>query len=357
MSGENKISKYKSAAAGVWTPDENFSSISHKNLSDLATEALTLTRKRSRVCVHTSENDRMQEMFIAFSGESYIRPSFHADKDESIHFIQGRGKYIFFDKDGSYQGDVRLGPYQSDLAFYLRVPANLIHSLVPLSAEIVAHEVCQGPFDRSTTCFPDWAIADSDSAGISKFNNDWSYAPVSPLEPVRIERISEEAYQCKDRIVYLRRSDIDRLKSDVPLTRRKRIRILVHPGTDHALHEMLVVYTKATYVRPNLHLGKDESLHILEGEADFVFFDQNGVVIKVVELSASDPAKDFFIRVPQGVFHTIIMNSEMLVIHEATPGPFLPKETVWAPWAPIDSDLDVCERFSASLQNQLAAYK
>src|SRR5216684_476520 len=80
--------------------------------------------------------------------------------------------------------------------------------------------------------------------------------PVSPLEPVRIERISEEAYQCKERIVYLRRSDIDKLKRDVPLTRRKRIRILIHPGTDHPLHEMLVVYTNATYVRPNLHIGK-----------------------------------------------------------------------------------------------------
>lgn len=295
-------------------------------------------------------------MFIAFSGESYVRPSFHADRDESIHFMKGRGKYIFFDGNGLPQRDVRLGPYQSDLAFYLRVPANSIHTLIPLSAEIIAHEVCEGPFDKSTTHFPTWAIADDDSAGIAKFLDDWAYAPVSSLEPVRMERISEEAYQCSDRLVYLRRSDIDRLKSDVPLTRRKRIRVLVHPGTSHSLHEMLVVYTKATYVRPNLHLGKDESLHILEGEADFVFFDENGSVIKVVQLSASDPAKDFFIRVPQGVFHTIVMNSEMLVIHEATPGPFLPADTLWAPWAPVDSDREACETFSTNLQNEMAAF-
>src|SRR5208283_5741289 len=97
-----------------------------------------------------------------------------------------------------------------------------------------------------------WSVDDGNDSKISEFFQEFSYAPVSPLEPVLIERISEEAYQCKDRIIYLRRSDIDRLKNDVPLTRRKRIRILIHPGTEHALHEMFVVYTKATYVRPNL---------------------------------------------------------------------------------------------------------
>lgn len=347
------MSKCKQSVPGVWTPDDKLPSISQTNLSDLAIEALSLPRKRSRICVHPSENDRMQEMFIAFSGESYIRPSLHAEKDESIHFIKGRGKYIFFDEGGRVQRDVRLGTYQSDLAFYLRVPADSIHSLIPLSPEIIAHEVCQGPFDKGSTHFPSWSIDDSDSSRVSEFLHEFSYAPVSPLEPVLIERISEEAYQCKDRLVYLRRSDIDRLKNDVPLTRRKRIRILIHPGTEHALHEMLVVYTKATYVRPNLHLGKDESLHIVEGEADFIFFDENGVVVKVVELSALNRSKDFFVRVPQGVFHTIIMRSEMLVIHEATPGPFVPEDTVWASWAPKDTDLDACELFLLNLENQI----
>ena len=36
---------------------------------------------------------------------------------------------------------------------------------------------------------------------------------------------------------------------------------------------MFVVYTSSTYMRPNKH-PKEESLHILKGYADFVFFDQ-----------------------------------------------------------------------------------
>jgi cupin fold WbuC family metalloprotein len=355
--GGKDISKYKQSASGVWTPDDQFPSVSYRDLSNLSEEARGLPRKRSRICVHPAETDRLQEMFIAFSGDSYIRPSFHSNKDESIHFIKGRGKYVFFDDEGRVLRDVRLGPYDSDLAFYLRVPGNSIHSLIPLSSEIIAHEVAQGPFKKASTLFPDWATSDDDAPGIAKFLHDYSYAPVSPLESVIIDRISEEAYQCRDRLVYLRRSDIDRLKADVPLTRRKRIRILMHPGTDHALHEMLVVYTKATYVRPNLHVGKDESLHILEGEADFVFFDESGKLIEVVELSATDPGKDFFIRVPQGVFHTVIMRSEMLVIHEATPGPFNPAETLWAPWAPVDSDATACEQFALNLDEQIRNFR
>jgi cupin fold WbuC family metalloprotein len=344
---------YKTPVPGVWVPDDRFSSISHRHLGQLVAESSRAVRKRSRVCVHPGEGDRMQEMFIAFAGDSYIRPSLHAGRDESIHFIRGRGKYIFFAEDGTYQRDVRLGTYDSDLPFYLRVPADCIHSLIPLSPEIVAHEVVQGPFERNSTHFPAWAIPDGDSDGVRKFMDDWAYAPVSALHPVRAERISEEAFQCTERLVYLRRSDVDMLREQVPLTRRKRVRLLVHPGTEHALHEMVVVYTRATYVRPNLHVGKDESLHIIEGDADFVFFDDLGNLIRIVELSASDPNKDFFIRVPQSVFHTIVMKSEILVIHEATPGPFVPSDTKWAPWAPGDEDALACERFSVGLQEKM----
>jgi len=347
------MNRYTKNAPGVWVPHEKFASVSHGDLAEIAVESKTEVRGRSRLCVHPKETDRMQEMFIAFCGASYIRPSWHADRDESIHFIRGRGKYVFFDADGKYQCDVRLGTYDSDLPFYLRVPANRIHSLIPLSADIVAHEVAEGPFNRSVTHFPAWGPADADAQSVARFTEEWAYAPVSALDPVKMTRISEEAFQCADRLVYIRRSDIERLKAEVPLTRRKRIRILIHPNTDHTLHEMLVVYTKATYVKPNLHIGKDESLHIVEGEADFVFFDDRGDVIKVVQLSATDRTKDFFIRVPQGVFHTIVMRSAMLVIHEATPGPFLLADTVWAPWAPSDANSQACESFASDLDRAI----
>ena len=39
-----------------------------------------------------------------------------------------------------------------------------------------------------------------------------------------------------------------------------RLRICCHQSTDDRLHEMLMVFTRATYIRPSLHTDKDESL-------------------------------------------------------------------------------------------------
>jgi cupin fold WbuC family metalloprotein len=114
-----------------------------------------------------------------------------------------------------------------------------------------------------------------------------------------------------------------------------------------------VVYTGMTYVRANLHMGKDESLHILEGEADFIFFDNHGNIIDVIELGDKHSGKNFFIRVPQGVFHTIIMKSDYLIIHEATPGPFDSSETLWASWSPLDSDLPAVVLYRNDLNRKL----
>jgi hypothetical protein len=47
------------------------------------------------------------------------------------------------------------------------------------------------------------------------------------------------------------------------------------------------------------------------------------------------------------------MKSEILVIHEATPGPFVPSDTKWGPWAPGDEDALACERFSVGLQEKM----
>ena len=130
----------------------------------------------------------------------------------------------------------------------------------------------------------------------------------------------------------------------------------MHQTDDDLLHEMFVVYTGMTYVRANKHIGKDESLHILEGEADFVFFDDDGNIIEIVPLGSKSSNKNFFVRVPQGVFHTIIMKSDVLVIHEATPGPFNREETLWASWSPIDSDQEAVAAYSKDLAERMERF-
>jgi len=174
--------------------------------------------------------------------------------------------------------------------------------------------------------------------------------------------IGQDVYEVADAIPHLRAIDIDQFKQPVHQTARKRRRLCTHLNLSDRLHEMFVAYVKDTYVHANKHLGKDESLHILEGRADFVFFDDEGEIIDVVPLGAYGSDRAFYCRIPQGVFHTWIIHSEVIVVHESTPGPFERKDTVFATWAPPEGDVAVgtymsnlAQRANEFLSRQLSA--
>jgi cupin fold WbuC family metalloprotein len=348
----NKI-RTELLSPGVYQNSEVFPRFSLDDVKFCVDEIGKSPTKRARICMHPNHSDRMQEMFIAFEGSTYVRPSFHKNRDESFHMIDGYGKYIFFDELGTLVDDVRLGPYESDLPFYCRIPANLSHSLIVFSKFAVAHEVGIGPFEKSNTYFPSWSKDLVSEIAQAEFREKYALEPVRPLRGCQYDRITEEMCRAKPGVISVSRSDLEYLKSEVNKTARKRIRLCIHQSDQEEMHEMFVVYTGMTYVRANLHVGKDESLHILEGEADFVFFDNDGNILDVIELGDKRSGKNIFIRVPQGVFHTIIMRSEYLIIHEATPGPFDRKETEWAEWSPIDSDISAVSRFQSLLNDKL----
>lgn len=344
-----KISKYTQCSPGVWTAQEEIASITQGDLLKLAKEATDQPLKRSRLCVHPSESDLLQDMFIAFAGDSYVRPSAHVNRDESIHFIKGCGKYVFFDDDGHRVRDVRMGTYASDLAFYLRVPGNSIHALLPLSSEVIAHEVAQGPYDRATTLFPGWSVDGEDRVAVESFTGLLAYAPVSTLEPVSIERVAEDVYRCCNSVVYLTRTDVERLKCEVPLTRNGRLSLQLHPAGAPQLNETLQLHSGMSYIQPSMRATYDESFCVLEGEADCVFFDERGTVIDVIQLSAINSESSLFVRVPRGVFHTLLVRSELLVMLSATG----PDEAVYASWSPSASDRAAALAFTAELEKRL----
>jgi cupin fold WbuC family metalloprotein len=154
-------------------------------------------------------------------------------------------------------------------------------------------------------------------------------------------------------IVEIGSDDIGELKRASLSTPRGRIRICAHPDTDDRLHEMLIVHAAGAYVRPHKHEGKSESLHVLEGDADVVFFDDEGGVRDVVSLGPYGSPRHFYYRLDEPVFHTLLIHSEFLVFHEVTNGPFRREETVFAPWAPEESDPAACEAFVADLAQSI----
>ncbi|MDD5262502.1 MAG: WbuC family cupin fold metalloprotein [Methylacidiphilales bacterium] len=333
----------KTAGQDVYITEAKFPNVGKSELDFLESKIESSARKRVRLCAHKSNDDRLHEMFIGFTKDSYIRPSKHLGKDESLHVIKGSGDYVFFDENGRSADVVSLGEYSSGFQFYCRIPESANHALVLDSDIMLIHETTSGPFKREDTVFTPWSPQE---------NSPEVPAYVAGIKPARRERnllkmnrINAEVYIADELIVSVGRKEMSFLKSKVSESERKRVRLCAHKDVSAHLHEMFVVYMDQTYVHPNKHLGKDESLHILEGEADFYFFNENGDITDIIPLGPQNSGRQFYIRVPAGVWHTLVMHPGTFVIHEATPGPFNREDTLWAPWAPDESNPGEAKKF------------
>ena len=229
------------------------------------------------------------------------------------------------------------------------------HALVISSDRVVFHESTPGPFRREDTIFSPWSPVDDDQAAVAKWLKELPRDEKSPRPPLRMKRTGEEVFVADEPVASVGQKEMNLLKTTVHTTSRKRIRLCIHTDIENTLHEMFVVYMSMTYVKPNKHIGKDESLHILEGEADFIFFDDNGNITDIIPLGDRQSGRRFYIRVPATVYHTLIMKSETLVIHEVTPGPFRREDTVWAPWAPLETDAAAVDLFMNTLKSAVGA--
>lgn len=151
-------------------------------------------------------------------------------------------------------------------------------------------------------------------------------------------------------VIELDNSNIDNLKQLSDETDRGRIRFCSHAEDDDLLHEMFIVHQKHTYVRPHKHMGKVESVHIIEGLVDIVLFDDSGNIENVIFMGDYSSGKTFYYRMHSSVFHTLIIRSNKLVFHEITNGPFKREDTIFAPWSPEGGDQ---EQLSVEYLNHL----
>jgi cupin fold WbuC family metalloprotein len=121
----------------------------------------------------------------------------------------------------------------------------------------------------------------------------------------------------------------------LPLT----IRWCFHANADAAQQEMLIVMHQSSYVRPHRHIGKMETLMVIEGACDALLFDDTGHVTDIAAMSPAGGGGHFFYRMPDQIFHSLIFRSEWLVFLETTIGPFDRAMTELADWAPPESDM------------------
>ena len=104
------------------------------------------------------------------------------------------------------------------------------------------------------------------------------------------------------------------------------------------------------------HVGKSESFHIVEGEVDVAVFDEAGTVVEVIEPERWARGRNFYYRLSESAFHTLLIRTEFLVIHEVTNGPFDRDRTVLAPFAPPEDKPDHARDYLGHVSDAVARH-
>lgn len=171
---------------------------------------------------------------------------------------------------------------------------------------------------------------------------------------MRFKQKAEEVWVTESPLTYVSAEEIRTLKERAAATAKQRMRICAHPDSSDRLHEMLIVLTGKTYIRPHKHTNKSESMHIIEGLADAVFFDDAGKVSEIISLGDYASGKPFYYRIAEPRYHTLLIRSEFLVFHETTNGPFNRADTTFAPWGPEESELASGQQFMKDLAQSIS---
>tara|TARA_S200000501_G_C20716228_1_gene696365 strand:- start:119 stop:640 length:522 start_codon:yes stop_codon:yes gene_type:complete len=153
-----------------------------------------------------------------------------------------------------------------------------------------------------------------------------------------LKKINNEVFIATDEIVHLSNEAITFIKERALESSRGRSRICLHKEDTDNLHEMLIAISKESYIRPHRHKNKSESFHLIDGEADVVIFSEEGEIKQVINLSSST---NFFYRLDTPNYHTLLIHSPLLVIHEITNGPFDALESDFASFSPEEESEEV----------------
>jgi hypothetical protein len=76
----------------------------------------------------------------------------------------------------------------------------------------------------------------------------------------------------------------------------------------------------------------------------------------VIRLGAPGSGRCFYYRLSESAFHTLLIRSEFLVVHEVTNGPFDPDRTMLAPFAPPEDRPEAVRSYMTRVGDQVAAY-
>jgi cupin fold WbuC family metalloprotein len=173
----------------------------------------------------------------------------------------------------------------------------------------------------------------------------------SSVTPSDLHEVASGIFYASRSFVLLDTAIIAFLKERARSNPMRRARICAHPSPEDDQHDMLIVSHHDTYVAPHRHLTKSESFFVIEGAVTALLFAENGQNVEQFPMGSADSGCPFFYRMPARQYHSIAIESELLVFAESTKGPFRPDDLENASWAPGPQDLLAGRAFIAAVRS------
>lgn len=139
-------------------------------------------------------------------------------------------------------------------------------------------------------------------------------------------------FYAREPLTFFGSSDISFVMDEARRAPTRRARICAHKDPDARQHVMLIAVCADSFLIPQRHIGRSETLQVIAGHGRLALFGETGELQDVVSLTAPGGAGAFFCNMPQDRFHALAVDSAEMVYVETTLGPFDRATTVDAPW-------------------------
>jgi cupin fold WbuC family metalloprotein len=144
-------------------------------------------------------------------------------------------------------------------------------------------------------------------------------------------------------------ADIALVTDEARRSPSRRARICAHQAPEDRQHVMLIAVCSDSFLIPQRHIGRSETLQVLQGRGRLALFSHAGEIQDVVALAAPGEGGAFFCNMPADLFHALVVDSPEMIYVETTVGPFDRATTVDGPWA--RTDLSPAAQFAALRQS------
>ena len=313
------------------------SRMGNQHIRCLKNKYVLSSRRRHRFCFHQNANVDLHDIIICYDRASYIPPNKHIGKVESLLLLAGELEFYLFSDTGMVYDFRRLSTSQSGQPFYIRVPHNTWHGLRAVGDEpCIIKETISGPYDNSSLQWAEFAPSESEGSekGFNWYDQikmECERQSIGIPEEETFQQVNENVFRTTRQLLTVNRDQLKPVFEAAIASPLKRARLCCHSGPEEKLQEMFIVLAKDVDIQESVHLRKDESLTVIAGTGRYLFLNEDGTQRVQYSLGVFDENsredRQFFTRINRYVPHKIEVESDFLLIHEATTGPFQKADT------------------------------